>query len=320
MPFASKAQQGFLFAKHPAVARRFADHTPKGAYKKLPQHVGDKAKKKAAVAPQELINDGPTPVKDKTLKLLGPTDPPTQHVQMADSGSKLEKVTKEAAVGLCCLTLASLTKQACERRDLPQVAAFTKLAENLAATGSLDRALEMVYPDAPWVKRVDLKHALVSKTAALAKDAWVLQDAAKWMEEAPGKAWGAVRGAAGNAWKGFTGAVDRNIVQPMSGITKPIGNFFNKLHGAWNGMQQGWNGAGQPPAPAPAPAAPAVTPPAPTSQFGQPGRFGRKFAESMCTKIDMPKHEATPAKNTLLPAPGSKRKTRYSFNRAPAKR
>lgn len=38
MPFQSKAQQGYLFKFHPEVARRFADETPKGAYKKLPYH------------------------------------------------------------------------------------------------------------------------------------------------------------------------------------------------------------------------------------------------------------------------------------------
>lgn len=39
MPFKSRAQQKFLFAKHPDVAEEFADHTPKSAYKKLPEHV-----------------------------------------------------------------------------------------------------------------------------------------------------------------------------------------------------------------------------------------------------------------------------------------
>lgn len=37
MPFKSDSQRKFLFAKHPAVARRFAAHTPKG--KELPEHV-----------------------------------------------------------------------------------------------------------------------------------------------------------------------------------------------------------------------------------------------------------------------------------------
>lgn len=39
MPFKSKAQQGFLFAKKPEVAKEFADKTPKIAYKKLPEKV-----------------------------------------------------------------------------------------------------------------------------------------------------------------------------------------------------------------------------------------------------------------------------------------
>ena len=42
MPFASKAQQAYLFAKEPEVAEEFAEHTPKSAYKKLPEHVRDK--------------------------------------------------------------------------------------------------------------------------------------------------------------------------------------------------------------------------------------------------------------------------------------
>jgi len=48
MPFKSDAQRRFLFAKHPEVAREFADATPKGA--KLPEHVGDKKSKKEASA------------------------------------------------------------------------------------------------------------------------------------------------------------------------------------------------------------------------------------------------------------------------------
>ena len=43
MPFKSKSQQAFLFAKRPAVAKEFAKATPKAAYKTLPEHV--KAKK-----------------------------------------------------------------------------------------------------------------------------------------------------------------------------------------------------------------------------------------------------------------------------------
>jgi hypothetical protein len=42
MPFVSKAQRAYLFAKHPAVAAEFAAATPKGA--KLPEHVKKKRK------------------------------------------------------------------------------------------------------------------------------------------------------------------------------------------------------------------------------------------------------------------------------------
>jgi hypothetical protein len=42
MPFRSKAQQSFLFAKKPEIAEEFAQETPKSAYKRLPEHVRDK--------------------------------------------------------------------------------------------------------------------------------------------------------------------------------------------------------------------------------------------------------------------------------------
>lgn len=38
MPFDSKAQRSFMFAKHPALAKRWQAETPKG--KKLPERVG----------------------------------------------------------------------------------------------------------------------------------------------------------------------------------------------------------------------------------------------------------------------------------------
>ena len=44
MPFKSKAQQKFLYANEPEVAKEFAEHTAKSAYKRLPEHVGDKKK------------------------------------------------------------------------------------------------------------------------------------------------------------------------------------------------------------------------------------------------------------------------------------
>jgi hypothetical protein len=42
MPFTSKAQQRYLFAKHPEVAKEFAAKTPN--IKKLPEHVHPAAK------------------------------------------------------------------------------------------------------------------------------------------------------------------------------------------------------------------------------------------------------------------------------------
>lgn len=45
MPFKSKAQQGYLFSKKPKVAKRFADDTPKSAYKSLPEKVKAASKK-----------------------------------------------------------------------------------------------------------------------------------------------------------------------------------------------------------------------------------------------------------------------------------
>ena len=47
MPFKSKAQQRYLYAKEPAVAEEFAEHTSKAAYKKLPEHAKKKPVKKA---------------------------------------------------------------------------------------------------------------------------------------------------------------------------------------------------------------------------------------------------------------------------------
>ena len=44
MPFKSKAQQKFMFAKHPKIAKEFAEATPN--IKKLPEHVKKTKKKK----------------------------------------------------------------------------------------------------------------------------------------------------------------------------------------------------------------------------------------------------------------------------------
>ena len=46
MPFKSKAQQRYLYAKEPKVAERFAKETPKGAYKNLPDRVKRKKRRK----------------------------------------------------------------------------------------------------------------------------------------------------------------------------------------------------------------------------------------------------------------------------------
>jgi len=39
MPFKSRSQQKLLFSQHPEVAEEFAEHTPKSAYKNMPEHV-----------------------------------------------------------------------------------------------------------------------------------------------------------------------------------------------------------------------------------------------------------------------------------------
>ncbi len=46
MPFKSKAQMRYLYAKEPEVAKEFAEKPPKKAYKKVPEHVKKKGKKK----------------------------------------------------------------------------------------------------------------------------------------------------------------------------------------------------------------------------------------------------------------------------------
>lgn len=43
MPFKSEAQRKYLYAKHPEVAKKFEEHTPKG--KKLPAHARRNRKK-----------------------------------------------------------------------------------------------------------------------------------------------------------------------------------------------------------------------------------------------------------------------------------
>ncbi len=48
MPFRSQAQRGFMYAKHPDIAKRFESETPKGS--KLPYHVGGGSKPKKPMA------------------------------------------------------------------------------------------------------------------------------------------------------------------------------------------------------------------------------------------------------------------------------
>ena len=43
MPFKSKAQQGFLFAKKPEIAKEFASKMSPGDYKKLPKRAEKKS-------------------------------------------------------------------------------------------------------------------------------------------------------------------------------------------------------------------------------------------------------------------------------------
>lgn len=46
MPFKSKAQQRYLYATNPKVAKRFSKETPASAYKNMPERVGKKKKRK----------------------------------------------------------------------------------------------------------------------------------------------------------------------------------------------------------------------------------------------------------------------------------
>jgi hypothetical protein len=43
--FQSKAQQGYLFANLPKVARKFAKETPKGRYKRMSYHKRSKGRR-----------------------------------------------------------------------------------------------------------------------------------------------------------------------------------------------------------------------------------------------------------------------------------
>jgi len=46
MPFKSKAQQRYLYAREPKVAKRYAEETTSMSYGRLPERVGKRKKKK----------------------------------------------------------------------------------------------------------------------------------------------------------------------------------------------------------------------------------------------------------------------------------
>jgi hypothetical protein len=47
MPFKSQAQRGFMYAKHPEIAKRWEKETPEG---KLPEHVSTRSVAKDLLA------------------------------------------------------------------------------------------------------------------------------------------------------------------------------------------------------------------------------------------------------------------------------
>jgi hypothetical protein len=49
MPFKSKAQQGFLFAKKPEIAKEFASKMSPADFSKLPDHVRANSMRKAMI-------------------------------------------------------------------------------------------------------------------------------------------------------------------------------------------------------------------------------------------------------------------------------
>lgn len=51
MPFASQAQRGFMYAKHPKIAKRWEKETHEG---KLPEHVSDKQSSMQSIAKERL--------------------------------------------------------------------------------------------------------------------------------------------------------------------------------------------------------------------------------------------------------------------------
>lgn len=59
MPFASKKQRAYLYAKHPDVAEEFSEHTSKEEEKNLPEYVSkDKNRLKAYTKKHRRNSDG----------------------------------------------------------------------------------------------------------------------------------------------------------------------------------------------------------------------------------------------------------------------
>lgn len=84
MPFKSKAQQRFMFARHPKMAKRWADETP--SIKKLPEKVKKSAQEIAVEAGVRHI-----------LRKLGAVPPPIPAAIRAKSLAKsLLKKTQKA--------------------------------------------------------------------------------------------------------------------------------------------------------------------------------------------------------------------------------
>lgn len=86
MPFQSKAQRRFMYARHPQMAKEWEEHTPKG--KKLPEHVKKKeAEMKTAKKdmPHFTEQDRPEKVKDiyRALKREHPGMPAEMKARIA---------------------------------------------------------------------------------------------------------------------------------------------------------------------------------------------------------------------------------------------
>lgn len=97
MPFKSEAQRKWMYANHPAMAKRWQEHTPKG--KSLPEHVKKKAASALteALGPAEDVRLG-TPFTDGFLKFC--LDQGLTNDQVADM---LEKgAARDDRVGTEC--------------------------------------------------------------------------------------------------------------------------------------------------------------------------------------------------------------------------